>query len=651
MSTILDLGVEHDHIDAQTRANGITAISELIWNALDADASIINIEYDTDPLGNYKYIKIKDNGHSLPLEKAKLVFGKLGGSDKKINRESPKGRVYHGKEGKGRFKCMSLGDLVTFNSTYPVNGQFATYSIVLDRNNLSHAEVSDLKKLPKGKGEKGFEVEINNVNQKNADYGIKQENRNSFEEIFAPYWMNYQDFQIFFNGNELKFESLIKNTFEKEVVYEISGIKTSFLIRIIEWTFNNDKKTFLCNTKGIPFNSLNLGIRSSLPISIFIQSSYIEQLHSENRLDIGELDSIINFAYEDAKKIGREYLRDRLHQYSLEFIESLKRENLYPYKVAPQNIVEESTRKVFDIVALQVHEYLPSFEDQDHRGKKLTLSLIKEALEKDSNSLRRILSEVIDLPKEKRDDLADLLECTSLSNIIDAMTEISDRITFLNGLESLIYDPEISKNVKERKHLHKIIIDNTWIFGDEYTYGADDVSLKNVLKEYLKSIGRDEFEEVITEQDNSKLSLIPDVCLWKQFNTGTLGHFNNLVVELKKPTVDAGMMEYGQIQTYANIVSKDPRFPKEKTRWKFILVTRDIKKDFEPQLSQQNREFGHLFASDTVDVFVLTWGRIINSARTKYQYLKDKLNLKVQNNEDGLNFLKTKYKEYLPDNL
>lgn len=37
--------------------------------------------------------------------------------------------------------------------------------------------------------------------------------------------------------------------------------------------------------------------------------------------------------------------------------------------------------RVFDIVALQVNEYLSLFGDQDNKGKKLTLSLIKEALE------------------------------------------------------------------------------------------------------------------------------------------------------------------------------------------------------------------------------------------------------------------------------
>ncbi|MCX6244655.1 MAG: ATP-binding protein [Bacteroidetes bacterium] len=649
MPTILDLGVEQDHIDSLTKANGITALAELIWNSLDADATVIKLDYQRDALGNFKFIKVTDNGHGLPFEKAKLVFGKLGGSDKKINHQSPKGRVYHGKEGRGRFKCMALGDLATFKTMYKNNGHYETYSIVLDRNDLSHAEISDLKQLPKGQGEQSFEVKINNVIQKNAEFGTKFENRFNLEEIFAPYWMNYQDFQIFFNGNELKFGSLIRDSYEKEVIYEISGIKTSFVIKVIEWTFENAKKTYLCNTKGIPYNTLNLGIRSSLPISMFIQSSYIEKLHSENLLDLGEYDNYINSVYDDAKKIGREYIRDRMHFYSLEFIQELKKNNLYPYVGEPQNIVEDSTRKVFDIVALQVHQYLPSFEDQDFKGKKLTLSLIKQALEKDSNALRKILKEVIELPQDKQDDLAELLECTSLSNIIDAMTEISNRITFLNGLEQLIYDSEASKNVKERRHLHKIIIDNTWIFGDEYTYGADDISLKNVLKEYLKYVGREDFKEIVNESDNSELTLIPDVCLWKQYNAGTLGHFNNLVIELKKPTVDAGIIEYGQIQLYANHVSIDQRFPKEKTNWRFLLVTRDIKPEFEPQLNQENREYGHVFASKNVDVFVLPWGRIINNARTKYQYLKEKLNLRIQSNEDGLNFLRSKYKEYLPD--
>jgi len=85
MSKIVDLGVEKDHIDSLTRATGLTAISELIWNALDADATIINIEITPNHLGGYESIEIIDNGHGLQYEKgqflapvlvAELIMGK-----------------------------------------------------------------------------------------------------------------------------------------------------------------------------------------------------------------------------------------------------------------------------------------------------------------------------------------------------------------------------------------------------------------------------------------------------------------------------------------------------------------------------------------------------------------------------------------------
>ncbi len=39
----------------------------------------------------------------------------------------------------------------------------------------------------------------------------------------------------------------------------------------------------------------------------------------------------------------------------------------------------------------------------------------------------------------------------------------------------------------------------------------------------------------------------------------------------------------------------DKRFPKESTRWKFILVVKDIKPELEPILKQANRSYGQIF--------------------------------------------------------
>ena len=469
------------------------------------------------------------------------------------------------------------------------------------------------------------------------------------EEKFASYYLSYPYFQIFINNRKIDFDNLIKYQQSEIVKVSVSNnLFYSFEIKIIEWKFDNKKKTYLCNEKGIPLLETTLGIRSSLPISIFIQSIFIETLHRQNELNLAELNPHLLDIIEQSKKLARGYVRNRLHVYSKEFINELKTANLYPYYEEAKDNVEIAKRQVFDIVALQINEYLPTFGEQDNVNKKFTLSLVKEALENNSASLQKILTEVIGLPDEKREELADILEKTSLENIIDTMRLVTDRIDFLNGLELLIYDPEHSKKVKERKHLHKIIINETWVFGDDYTYGADDLSLKNVLKQYLKDLGREDFEEIVDTKDNSDLETVPDVCLWKQY-LGKADYFENLIIKLKRPTKDAGFMELTQIQSYASKVSNDARFPKDKTKWTFILLVRDIKDELNSIVKQEHRRYGHVQESETVNVFVLRWSDIIQTARAKYKYIKDKLDLNLQTNEDALSLLREKYKKYLPD--
>ncbi len=176
----------------------------------------------------------------------------------------------------------------------------------------------------------------------------------------------------------------------------------------------------------------------------------------------------------------------------------------------------------------------------------------------------------------------------------------------------------------------------------------DDNTLKNVLKAYLReAMGREDFEEIVNSDDNSELQTIPDVCLWQQYCIGSAGK-ENLVIELKKPSLDAGFDEKTQIESYASKVVNDRRFPKNKTRWKFILVTKDIKPELQPLLKQANRSYGHISQLDNCDVFILTWGDIISEAKLRHEFIKERLNINLQENEEGLAYIKSKYKEYLP---
>lgn len=651
MSQTISLGVEKDHVEALTSASGITAISEIIWNSLDADAKNVRVNFKENNIGGYEHITIQDDGHGLDYRKAQVVFAKLGGSAKKETQKSPGGRLYHGKEGKGRFKALALGDLIIFTSVYQKKGKKYKFKITVDRNNLTNAVLADEAEVSRSEST-GFEVSLQNVRDEAASKAFSEAGLKEIEEKLALYYINYQDFNIFFNGTPLEFRDLIKDSHEEPVrITDEDEVTHVFNIKVLEWKIDCQKKTYYCNTKGIPFKEGNLGIRPTLPISIFIQSAYIEGLHRENRLDLFEMDDILQEAFKSAKKIARAYQRKKQYLYSKELIEELKRQKIYPYEKEAENAVEEAERQVFDIVALQIHEYLPKFGESELKEKKLTLALIKKALESDTEDFQKIMSDVLELPDEKRQELRDLLDKTSLTHVIDTMKDVTDRITFLTALELLIYDPEMSKNVLERKHLHQILKNETWVFGDEYTYGADDITLKNVLKEYLKALGREDFEEVVNSGDNEDLQIIPDVCLWRQFSLGRPEHFENLIIELKKPTVAAGFKELSQIQQYAQRIQKDSRFPKDKTKWTFYLVTSEVKEELEPQLNQDKREYGHVTQSANLDVHVVRWGDIISKAKARYRYIKEKLNYNLESNEDALTLLRNKYQEYLPEDL
>jgi hypothetical protein len=62
MTSELTLSVEKDHLERLTDVSGSTALIELIWNSLDADATKIDIYYKHEAgLDRYENIIIEDN--------------------------------------------------------------------------------------------------------------------------------------------------------------------------------------------------------------------------------------------------------------------------------------------------------------------------------------------------------------------------------------------------------------------------------------------------------------------------------------------------------------------------------------------------------------------------------------------------------------
>ncbi len=653
MGKSVSIQVARDHLERLTKSNGTNALMELIWNSLDADSKNIEVATKEGSLG-INQITIEDNGHGINYNEAEAVFGTLGGSAKKVRRLSPGDRKLHGEEGKGRFKSLALGALVKFESTFKENGSYRYFDITIDANNIQGAEISDLTTLQKGAGKTGVKVTLNNINQECASILSTDKIYRQIEQKLAVYYLAYPDFNIAINKRKLDFQQFIIRKFEDEfkVIPENSKKEIPFKIRILEWSIQNERNIFLCNQAGISYAEIALRIKApSFNISVYLLSDYIDQSQKTGNIDFGENEPVLNQAIEAARDIARKYIRDRMHENAKGFIEEAKKEGIYPYKGKAGSEVETVQRKVFDILALNINEFVPKFSEQENANKKFTFSLVKEALESDSKSLRKIISEAINLPKAKQDELAEILENTSLADITTAIKEVTDRLRVLYELKIILFEPKTRNKVLERKHLHQIVKYNTWIFGDDYSLGAEDVNLKNVLKTHLKHLGRKDFKEILEQKDNSDLKDIPDICLYKQFPRGKAGYFENLVIELKRPSKRSGITELDQVKRYAQAISTDGRFEMKKNEWTVVLLVTDMDSTLEFEYEQDGKPLGEIIKKKNLTVLVKKWIDVLSDAEARYQYLKEKLNYSIRQDEEGIKLLKSRYSEYLPDSV
>lgn len=182
----------------------------------------------------------------------------------------------------------------------------------------------------------------------------------------------------------------------------------------------------------------------------------------------------------------REHFTQRSKQHILTVVQEWKEDKVYPYEHEPIDEQEEAVRSLFDVVAVKAAPAVNSSNDKI--AKRLSLRLLREALETNPTALHQVLTEVLQLSSDSLDELSKLLNHTTLSAIIKASSMIVKRLQFLRGLEILVFDLESKQQLKERSQLHRILANDTWVFGEEYALTVDDQSLTNALKAHIKTL-------------------------------------------------------------------------------------------------------------------------------------------------------------------
>jgi hypothetical protein len=504
---------------------------------------------------------------------------------------------------------------------------------------LAHVEVSDPQPTDEETGTRmlidGFLTEPIGLN---GDTPIEK-----LTGVFGEY-LQTNNAHLTFDREEIEPAKLQTHRDEHQVSTP-SG--DSALLVVIEWNRRVERGLYLCDDRGTPLGEVQPGIHA--PGFEFTAYLHWTGFQTDNELALADLGSgDTKSVIEAARDKLREHFKDRAKEKTREQIAKWKDEKVYPFDGEAENKMEQAARDVFDVVALSASSAVNASEKP---GRRLSLRLLREALENDPGSLHKVLGEVLDLKQDRLEELSALLDRTPLTALIATSKEIADRLEFLKGLEELVLGDD-SKHVKERSQLHRILASETWVFGEEYALAADDNSLTTVLKNHLAILGRNELAENVTGEvlDAEGSRAIVDLMLARSLSQ----HRNrreHLVIELKAPKVKVGDEQAQQIKKYADAVAADPRFNTQDVSWDFIIVSGEfIGMTDRERLSTTTTPYGQISTADGLRIWALTWADILEDAGHRLKFVRGLLDYQPDA-EQALAYLRTTHEKYLPTQM
>ena len=648
-----------DHLESLARGKPVTALAELVWNALDADADRIRIGITDNELGNPAVIEVADNGSGISLGEAEKAFGNLGGSWKREQRVTQRAhKKMHGRDGKGRFKAFALGYRVEWDTVFLGDDDQAQHYVIKGSSDrLQDFEIGAPSAVPNGRG-RGTRVRITGIQESLGVLSRDGSAPRQLAEVFALYLRNYPATDIIYRGERID-PKAVQKALETHVLPAFvteEGVSVSGELDIVEWTFaKKERRICLCDSDGFVLDEIEAGIRpgSEFNFTAYLRSDYVSKLQQENVLSLEELEPGLRRLVEDARASLRSHFRRRKAESASELVKQWKDEGVYPFAGDATGPLEAARREVFDICALSVHQYLDSFREGPLKDRQFTLRMLKTALDENPESLKRILSEVLELPKERQNELADLLQYTTLSSIIEASKLVADRLQFLVGLQDLLFRPETKRDLRERSQLHRMLESETWIFGEEYLLTSSDENLNTVLHKHLGTLRpelakRKSKQKAVVRDDGTQAVI--DLMLAREVPAYAQTRREFLIVELKRPSQKIDLDVQRQILGYAMAVAGDERFDTHNTFWTFLAVSNEMTPDALRTIRQEGKPYGFFHQEKNVRVGLATWAEVLNASRARLELFRTKLDYTATKDE-GVALLHRRYAQYLPESF
>lgn len=625
------------------------AVSEYIWNGFDAKASELSIEFTANDIGHIHFFSVRDNGEGIKYSTIEDTFGLFLDSNKTYHQRSSQVK---GKDGEGRFAFVSFAKKAVWKTICIDDGKCKQYDIIITKDSAhefditDNAKVTELKKTSTGTTVFFYELYKIDGNQLNsADF------KNYLIEGFGWFLhLNRQaDFKILINGEELPYKELIADNEDTNIEVEYQGNTIPFKVLYIRWREKiQEKSNFYylnSNRKEVAKQPTSFNNKTNdFFHSVYIESDYFNdfRLVDEAAQDLfGEQKNqnhpVFKSFIRQLKKFVEEKEKGFIRLFGAEnLIQHYEKEKLLPeFK---SNRYDQERKQDLIAVVKGIYCIHPKiFQGLKAPQAKTCIGFLNLILDTDEReNVIDILGTVVSLTSDERGELITLLKKTSLQKIIRTIKLIEDRFKTIELLKALVF--ELKKFTTERDHIQVIVESNYWLFGEEYHLVSADSDFEVMLAEYLHFLDSEQTDKKATggkkkvKIDHEENKRRPDIFLCRkrdipdnQFGSGQLEE--NILVELKRPTVTIGKEQLRQIEDYLEFIVKEEKFNSQTRQWKFIVVSNKVD-DYVKQQYEENKIKGKRFlvkAWGSLEVYAMTWDDVFQGFNIRHKHLLNTL--------------------------
>lgn len=615
------------------------AIAELIWNGFDAKASEVDIQFKTNEVDHINSLIISDNGEGIKYENLSETFGKFLDS---LKRNSFQRSSYNrGKKGKGRFSFSTFASKATWHTVYSSDNKLLEYDIIITKNKKD--EYEDLnKKVSKSKCT-GTTVILEELFEVTAFSFSSDEFKNYLAKEFGWFlFLNQKsNFALKINGDPIEYKFLISEDDVRPLTIKDENQQDQkFTITYIRWSdsigdkyyyyFLNDEKREVAK-KLTSYNNNAIEFHHS----VFVESTFFNSIDTNS--EMSEDDNLFNSTLNN--KVFKALMKD-LNEYLFrkqkdfirgnaaeELVLNLETKGVFP-KFANNKYDLERKKDLINVVKELYCVQPKVFKGLKSEQEKTFLGFLNLLLDTDEReNILQIIEGIVSLTPKERIELTNVLKRSSFSKILATIKLIENRAKIVSLLRTLVFD--LKKFTTERGHIQKAIEENYWLFGEQYHLASADQNFQQLLGGYLHII------DGVT--DTKKLEAYdwkrrPDIFMCRKRNIpdsqdGEYQIEENIMVELKRPSVKIGKDQFRQIDDYLDFIMKEDQFNSQTRRWKFYVISNQVDDYIEKQY-EAFKDKGKKFLvhqAGRYEIYALTWDDLFRTFEIKHNYLLEKL--------------------------